>query len=151
MQPTLGKLPENLRAGGIDPESVDYIVITDIHPDHANGLVDDNGVAVYANAEILVHAQEYDFWMAKNIGNEPEKLKATRAHNKINMKPFSNRPFGVVCHERRLSTTGRNCTRDEGGPFEVGSQVQTSSHRKLLSSKAMVVSVAETPGLDSGR
>jgi len=27
----------------------------------------------------------------------------------------------------------RNCTRDEGGPFEIGSQVQVSSHRKLLS------------------
>jgi len=28
--------------------------------------------------------------------------------------------------------------------------VLNSSHRKLLSSKAMVVSVAETPGQDSG-
>ena len=26
--------------------------------------------------------------------------------------------FRVVCHERRLSATVRNCTRDEGGPFE---------------------------------
>src|SRR6267378_1285019 len=57
----------------------------------------------------------------------------------------------TVCHERRLSTTVRNCTRDEGGPFEVGNQVLISSHRKLLTSKAMVVSVAETPGQDSGR
>jgi len=39
----------------------------------------------------------------------------------------------------------RNCTRDEGGPFETGGQVPVSSHRKLLSSKAMVVSVAEKP------
>jgi len=39
----------------------------------------------------------------------------------------------------------RNCTRDEGGPFEVH-QVLIQSHRKLLLSKAMVVSVAETPG-----
>ena len=45
-----------------------------------------------------------------------------------------------------MSTTMRNCTRDEGGPFEVGSQVLISSHRKLLWLKAMVVSVAETPG-----
>ena len=44
------------------------------------------------------------------------------------------------------STAVRNCTRDEGGPFEVGNQVLISSHRKLLSSKAMVVSVAETAG-----
>jgi hypothetical protein len=45
----------------------------------------------------------------------------------------------------------RNCTRDEGGPFEAGIWVLVSSHRKLLSSRAMVVSVAETPGQDSGR
>src|SRR5215510_7532837 len=44
----------------------------------------------------------------------------------------------------------RNCTRDEGGPFEFGDQEPISSHRKLLWSKAMVVSVAETPGQDSG-
>jgi hypothetical protein len=45
----------------------------------------------------------------------------------------------------------RNCTRDEGGPFEFGNQVLISNHRKLLWSKAMVVNVADTPGLDSGR
>jgi len=38
----------------------------------------------------------------------------------------------------------RNYTRDEGGPFGVGNQVLISSHRKLLSSKATVVNVAET-------
>jgi hypothetical protein len=45
----------------------------------------------------------------------------------------------------------RNCTRDEGGPFEFGNQVLISSHRKLLSSKAVVVNVAETLGHDPGR
>ena len=33
----------------------------------------------------------------------------------------------------------RNCTRDEGGPFEFGDQELIPSYRKLLSSKAMVV------------
>jgi hypothetical protein len=45
----------------------------------------------------------------------------------------------------------RNCTRDEGGPFEIGNQVLISSRRKLLSSKAMVVNVAEKSGHDPGR
>jgi hypothetical protein len=44
-----------------------------------------------------------------------------------------------------------NCTRDGGGPFEFDNQVLISSHRKLLWSKAMVVSVAEKPEQDSGR
>jgi hypothetical protein len=58
---------------------------------------------------------------------------------------------GRVSRRHRLSATVRNCTRDEGGPFETGSQVQVSSHRKLLSSRAMVASVAETSGPDPGR
>jgi hypothetical protein len=37
-----------------------------------------------------------------------------------------------------------NCTRDEGGPFAIGNQVLISIHRKLLSSKAMVVNVSES-------
>jgi hypothetical protein len=31
-----------------------------------------------------------------------------------------------------VQTALRNCTRDEGGPFEFGNQVLISSHRKLL-------------------
>jgi hypothetical protein len=44
-----------------------------------------------------------------------------------------------------------NCTGDGGGPFEFDNQVLISSHRKLLWTKAMVVSVAEKPEQDSGR
>jgi hypothetical protein len=37
----------------------------------------------------------------------------------------------------------RNCTRDEGGPFEFGDQEPISSHRKLLRAKAVVVRADE--------
>jgi hypothetical protein len=53
--------------------------------------------------------------------------------------------MGPVSRVTPVQTAMRNCTRDEGRPFEVGNQVLISSHRKLLSSKAMVVNVAETP------
>ena len=55
---------------------------------------------------------------------------------------------GRVSRVAPVHTAIRNCTRDEGGPFEVGNQVLISSHRKLLLSKAMVVSVAEATGRD---
>jgi hypothetical protein len=45
-----------------------------------------------------------------------------------------------------VQTAVRNCTRDEGGPFEAGHQGQASNHCKLLSLKAMVVSVAANVG-----
>ena len=58
---------------------------------------------------------------------------------------------GSVSRASPVQTAMRNCTGDEGGPLEIGNQVLISSHRKLLSSKAMVVSVAETAGQDPVR
>ena len=42
-----------------------------------------------------------------------------------------------------------NCTGDEGRPLEAGIQVRASSHCKLLSLSAMVVSVAGKVGTKS--
>jgi hypothetical protein len=58
---------------------------------------------------------------------------------------------GFVSRVTPVQTALRNCTRDEGGPFEFGNQVLISSHRKLLWSKATVVSVAEKSGHDPVR
>ena len=58
---------------------------------------------------------------------------------------------GIVSRVTPVHTAVRNCTRDEGRPFEVGNQVLISSHRKLLSSKATVVNVAEKSERDFGR
>jgi hypothetical protein len=43
-----------------------------------------------------------------------------------------------------------SCTGDEGRPLEVGVQVQASNHCKLLSLRAMVVSVAGKVGTNPG-
>jgi len=59
--------------------------------------------------------------------------------------------MGLVTRVSPVHTAMRNCTRDEGGPFEVGNQVLISSRRKLLSSKAMLVNVTEKSEQDFGR
>ncbi len=61
--PTLGKLPQNLRAIGIAPEKVDTILLTHLHPDHSLGLVDEQGRAVFPNAHLIVHEVEAAFWL----------------------------------------------------------------------------------------
>jgi glyoxylase-like metal-dependent hydrolase (beta-lactamase superfamily II) len=91
MQPTLGKLPENLRAGGIDPLSITHILLTHIHPDHANGLVDDAGQPHYPNAEILVHETEMDFWLGDSLPGESELTKRMHARARIDLKPYMSR------------------------------------------------------------
>jgi hypothetical protein len=58
---------------------------------------------------------------------------------------------GRVSRVSSVQTAMRNCAGDEGGPFGFGDQEPIPSHRKLLLSKATVVSVAETPGDDPGR
>jgi hypothetical protein len=63
----------------------------------------------------------------------------------------SRQPW-ALCHEvTPVHTALRNCTRDEGWPFEIGNQVLISSHRKLLGSKVLVVNVAEKTGHDPVR
>src|ERR1700730_6849149 len=59
--------------------------------------------------------------------------------------------MGLVSRVTPVHTAMRNCTRDEGRSFEVGNQVLISSHRKLLSSKAMVVNVVEKSEQHSDR
>ncbi len=91
MQPTLGKLPANLRAGGIAPESITHILLTHIHPDHANGLVDDDGKAHYPNAELLVHETELDFWLGESQPGENENTKRMHARARIDLAPYRER------------------------------------------------------------
>src|SRR5258708_29171152 len=73
-----------------------------------------------------------------NLRNCCDKSSADSAH-------------GLVSRVTPVHTALRNCTRDEGRSFEVGNQVLISSRRKLLSSKAMVVNVAEKSGHDPVR
>jgi glyoxylase-like metal-dependent hydrolase (beta-lactamase superfamily II) len=61
--PTTGLLPGALAAAGVDPKSIDTILISHFHPDHINGIKDKDGKKVFANAEIFVSVPEWAFWM----------------------------------------------------------------------------------------
>ena len=57
-----GQLQANLTAAGIDPKSIDTVIISHFHGDHIAGLHGANQL-VYPNAEIMVPAAEWSFWM----------------------------------------------------------------------------------------
>ncbi|HTP90300.1 MAG TPA: MBL fold metallo-hydrolase [Xanthobacteraceae bacterium] len=61
--PTAGTLGDNLAAAGISPKAVDLIVISHFHPDHINGIKDKDNALVFPNAEIMVPAPEWTYWM----------------------------------------------------------------------------------------
>src|SRR6266852_151498 len=63
VQPTAGKLMANLKAAGIDPATIETILISHFHPDHIFGLMEkDTNKPVFPNAEIIVSDAENKFW-----------------------------------------------------------------------------------------
>ncbi len=71
MGPTLGNLPTHLAALDIEPADIGTVLLTHMHPDHANGLIDGAGEAVFPRAELVVHAAELAFW---NRDDLPEAM-----------------------------------------------------------------------------
>ena len=62
--PTLGNMLTNLKAAGYQPEQVDEIYITHMHPDHVGGLM--NGTAIaFPNATLRIDKADADFWLSE--------------------------------------------------------------------------------------
>jgi glyoxylase-like metal-dependent hydrolase (beta-lactamase superfamily II) len=63
LQPTAGLVQRNLAAAGIDPKSIDTVLLTHMHPDHSAGLTDmSNGQLLFPNAELVMHENEPAHW-----------------------------------------------------------------------------------------
>lgn len=64
---TAGYLAQNLTSAGIEPDSIDMILITHAHPDHIGGLISADGTLTYPNAEYYISQSEWDFWTAPQV------------------------------------------------------------------------------------
>jgi glyoxylase-like metal-dependent hydrolase (beta-lactamase superfamily II) len=58
-----GQFQSNLKAAGLDRNAIDIVVISHFHGDHINGLLTPDNKPAFANAEILVPAAEWKFFM----------------------------------------------------------------------------------------
>jgi glyoxylase-like metal-dependent hydrolase (beta-lactamase superfamily II) len=58
-----GQLMTNLAAAGIEAGAIDTVIISHYHGDHINGLLKADKSLAFPNAEILVPANEHQFYM----------------------------------------------------------------------------------------
>ena len=52
---------------GVAPDQIDRIALTHIHADHAGGMLDDDGTAIFPRAEVFLSVEEENHW----LGGEP--------------------------------------------------------------------------------
>ena len=66
----------NFTAAGLDPKAVSTVVFSHFHGDHINGFRLKDGTAVFPNAEVMVPAAEWAFWMDDaKMNAAPEAMK----------------------------------------------------------------------------
>jgi glyoxylase-like metal-dependent hydrolase (beta-lactamase superfamily II) len=94
LQPTAGFVQRSLTAAGIDPKSIDTVLLTHMHPDHSAGLVDmSNGQLLFPSAELVMHENELAHWfddgaMAK-VDERSAKLYFMAGREQV--APYKNR------------------------------------------------------------
>ena len=91
--PTCGRLPDSLDAAGLTPGDIDTILLTHIHPDHSNGLTDDEGNPLFHRAEIVVHEDELAHWFDNDAMARADERSRTRyfASARLRMPPYRDR------------------------------------------------------------
>ena len=62
----VGRTLQNLAAAGVDAKSIDIVLMSHLHPDHTNGIRAADGSMAFPNAEIMVPAKDWEFWMSED-------------------------------------------------------------------------------------
>lgn len=88
--PTLGEVPQQLRAAGYDPADIDDILITHPHPDHLCGIADPDGKPLYPKAKVWLSEKDAEYWLS------PDSDKAAAPHVKMLMAMARKATQGYV-------------------------------------------------------
>jgi glyoxylase-like metal-dependent hydrolase (beta-lactamase superfamily II) len=119
--PTLGHLVANLKAAGYQPEQVDEVYITHMHPDHVGGLMGSDK-PVFPNAIVRADKHDADFWLSQeNLDRAPKDAKGFFQGAMASINPYVAagrfKPFdgdtelvpGISAVATRGHTPGHSC------------------------------------------
>lgn len=132
--PTSGNFLTNFKAAGFDPKNVSTVIFSHFHGDHINGFRLKDGTAVFPNAEVMVPAAEWAFWMDDaKMSAAPEAMKGAFAGVR--------RVFGPVAKDVKQFEPGKEIVP---GITSVAAYGHTPGHTAFAiasgSGKLMVVS-----------
>jgi glyoxylase-like metal-dependent hydrolase (beta-lactamase superfamily II) len=74
LAPTTGRLLQQLRTAGYEPDQVTGVFLSHAHVDHLGGLLTDDGKPVFSSAQHFVHEPEWSFWTAKKPDLSKQRL-----------------------------------------------------------------------------
>lgn len=84
-----GLLPDNIRAAGYDPHEIGVVLLTHLHSDHALGLTDGAGRAVFPQARVRVAAAEAAYWLGPDAEQRvPEAQRKMLPAIKAALAPY---------------------------------------------------------------
>lgn len=70
-----GRLISNMKAAGVEPESIDAVLFTHAHGDHVSGVTTVDGKAAFPNAKLYISKVDHEFWTQENVPNlKPEVI-----------------------------------------------------------------------------
>ncbi len=76
----VGRTLHNLAAAGVDPKNVDVVLMSHLHPDHTAGIRAADGSMAFPNAEIMVPAKDWAFWMSDENAAKAESNPMMKAY-----------------------------------------------------------------------
>ena len=92
LQAGTGMTPANLAAAGVDPTTIDIVVISHFHGDHISGLRTADGALAYPNAEIKIPAKEWAYWSDEgNASRAPQGQQNTFQNTKRIFGPIADK------------------------------------------------------------
>ena len=92
MSPTLGKLPENMAAAGINPAEINTVLLTHTHPDHVATLAKKDGSRFFENATLMLSEAEWSFIHSDKVRNAaPKDFQGMIDFARFALAPYKDR------------------------------------------------------------